>query len=110
LKYLWQLGRDTRFAEIVSVHDAEVLIVAALLHDIGHWPFCHPIEDMELPQMPPHEVFREGVFEAGWRTDSGAGIAMERSRLMKCLTCSWRNQIPQAVVASFNSVRPDRYR
>ncbi|HQZ64516.1 MAG TPA: HD domain-containing protein [Planctomycetaceae bacterium] len=57
LRYLWQLGRDTRFAEIVSAHDAEVLIVAALLHDIGHWPFCHPIEDMELPQMPPHEVF-----------------------------------------------------
>jgi HD superfamily phosphohydrolase len=57
LKYLWQLGRDTRFVEIVSVHDAEILIVAALLHDIGHWPFCHPIEDMALPQMPPHEVF-----------------------------------------------------
>ena len=57
LRYLWQLGRDARFAEIVSRHDAEVLIVAALLHDIGHWPFCHPIEDMELPQMPPHEVF-----------------------------------------------------
>jgi len=57
LRYLWQLGRDPRFAGIVSAHDAEVLIVAALLHDIGHWPFCHPIEDMELPQMPPHEVF-----------------------------------------------------
>ena len=57
LRYLWQLGSDARFAEIVSRHDAEVLIVAALLHDIGHWPFCHPIEDMELPQMPPHEVF-----------------------------------------------------
>ncbi len=57
LKYLWQLGRDARFSEIVSRHDAEVLIVAALLHDIGHWPFCHPIEDLALPQMPPHEVF-----------------------------------------------------
>jgi len=57
LKYLWQLGRDARFADIVSRHDAEVLIVAALLHDIGHWPFCHPIEDLALPQMPPHEVF-----------------------------------------------------
>jgi len=57
LRYLWQLGSDAKFAAIVSRHDAEVLIVAALLHDIGHWPFCHPIEDMELPQMPPHEVF-----------------------------------------------------
>ena len=57
LRYLWQLGRDPRFVQTVSVYDAEVLIVAALLHDIGHWPFCHPIEDMALPQMPPHEVF-----------------------------------------------------
>lgn len=57
LKYLWQLGRDPRFAEIVTQRDAEILIVAALLHDIGHWPFCHPIEDMNLPEMPPHEVF-----------------------------------------------------
>ncbi len=57
LQYLWQLGKDERFAAAVSVHDAEVLIVAALLHDIGHWPFCHPIEDMSLPDMPPHEAF-----------------------------------------------------
>ncbi len=57
LRYLWQLGRDARFVQTVSVRDAEVLIVAALLHDIGHWPFCHPIEDMALPQMPPHEAF-----------------------------------------------------
>ena len=65
LRYLWQLGRDARFAEIVSKHDAEVLIVAALLHDIGHWPFCHPIEDMELAQMPPHEVFAKEFLKPG---------------------------------------------
>lgn len=59
LAYLWQLGKDERFAATVSSHDAEVLIVAALLHDIGHWPFCHPIEDMALPDMPPHESFAE---------------------------------------------------
>lgn len=57
LQYLWQLGRDERFASIVSKHEAEVLIVAALLHDIGHWPFCHPIEDLALENMPPHESF-----------------------------------------------------
>ncbi|MCR9202375.1 MAG: HD domain-containing protein [Planctomycetaceae bacterium] len=57
LRYLWQLGSDPRFAAIVSPHDAQVLIVAALLHDIGHWPFCHPIEDLALPGMPPHETY-----------------------------------------------------
>ena len=59
LRYLWQLGKDDQFADVISTHDAEVLIVAALLHDIGHWPFCHPIEDMSLDGMPPHEAFAE---------------------------------------------------
>ena len=57
LKYLWQLGKDQRFAAAVSPHQAEVLMVAALLHDLGHWPFCHPIEDMGLADLPPHEQF-----------------------------------------------------
>lgn len=57
LRYLWQLGKDERFSGAVSVHQAEVLMVAALLHDLGHWPFCHPIEDMGLADLPPHEAF-----------------------------------------------------
>jgi len=65
LRYLWQLGRDPGFVSIVSEHDAEVLIAAALLHDIGHWPFCHPIEDMALPQMPPHEAFAAEFLSPG---------------------------------------------
>lgn len=65
LRYLSQLGRDPRFAATVSIHDAEVLIVAALLHDIGHWPFCHPIEDMALSSMPPHEVFAMEFLKPG---------------------------------------------
>lgn len=65
LQYLWQLGRDDRFASIVSKHDAEVLIVAALLHDIGHWPFCHPIEDLALQDMPPHESFAAEFLKPG---------------------------------------------
>jgi HD superfamily phosphohydrolase len=65
LRYLLQLGRDPRFSATVSVRDAEILIVAALLHDIGHWPFCHPIEDMALPSMPPHEVFAREFLKPG---------------------------------------------
>jgi len=57
LKYLWQLGKDARFTALVDAHHAEVLLAAALLHDLGHWPFCHPIEDMDLPDLPPHEEF-----------------------------------------------------
>ena len=57
LKYLWQLGRDSRFTDVVDTHRAEVLMVSALLHDLGHWPYCHPIEDMELPELQHHEAF-----------------------------------------------------
>jgi len=57
IRYLWQLGRDPRFCSIVDAHLAEVLLAAALLHDLGHWPFCHPIEDLSLPGLPPHEAF-----------------------------------------------------
>lgn len=57
LKYLWQLGRDPRFAAVVDPHRAEVLMVSALLHDLGHWPFCHPVEDLDLPELQHHEAF-----------------------------------------------------
>jgi HD superfamily phosphohydrolase len=57
LRYLWQLGQDARFRKIVGRHEAELLMVSALLHDLGHWPFCHPIEDMHLDGMSPHEEF-----------------------------------------------------
>ncbi|QDT66999.1 HD domain protein [Calycomorphotria hydatis] len=55
-RYLDQLSLDPRFTEAVDVHEAEVFLCTALLHDIGHWPFCHPIEDMKLPNLPPHEA------------------------------------------------------
>jgi len=57
IRYVWQLGRDPRFCKAIDHHRAEVLLVSALLHDLGHWPFCHPIEDLALPNMPPHEAY-----------------------------------------------------
>ena len=55
LLYLQRLGGDIRFCETLTEHDAEVFLVGALLHDIGHWPFCHPIEDMRDQRVPRHE-------------------------------------------------------
>src|SRR5690242_2767207 len=45
IEYLDQLAAHRRFASAVTRKDAELLLAAALLHDIGHWPFGHPIED-----------------------------------------------------------------
>jgi HD superfamily phosphohydrolase len=55
IEYLGRLAADDRFAATVSAQDAEVFLAAALLHDIGHWPFGHPIEDLQLPQIDGHE-------------------------------------------------------
>lgn len=65
LLYLKQLGRDERFAAVVTREDVEVFIAAALLHDLGHWPFCHPIEDMSLPGVPRHELFANSFLLEG---------------------------------------------
>lgn len=55
LLYLRRLAADERFASLVTPHEAQALLVAALLHDVGHWPFCHAIEDLALPGVPRHE-------------------------------------------------------
>jgi len=69
LVYLRQLASDERFAEAISPSDAEIFIAAALLHDLGHWPFCHPIEDIHLPGMPSHELFANSFLLEGELAD-----------------------------------------
>ncbi len=65
LEYVARLAHDERFTAIVEEADAERFLVAALLHDLGHWPFCHPIEDIELPQVPEHELFANSFLLEG---------------------------------------------
>lgn len=40
---------------VISEHDLRVFLLASLLHDVGHWPYCHPIEDMQIPGLITHE-------------------------------------------------------
>ncbi len=55
VQVLNQLARDPSAERIVNQRDAKLFLVAALLHDVGHWPYCHPIEDMHLEWIPKHE-------------------------------------------------------
>lgn len=73
LLFLRQLSHDERFAAAVRPADAELLIVAALLHDLGHWPFCHPIEDLRLPSVPQHELFSNSFLLEGEIADALRG-------------------------------------
>lgn len=70
LLYLKQLAGDERFAAVVRQEDAEVFVVAALLHDLGHWPFCHTIEDIALPGVPSHELFANSFLLEGELADT----------------------------------------
>lgn len=54
---------DERFAAEIDASTAKLFLVAALIHDIGHWPYCHPIEDMRLPWVPKHEVFARRILQ-----------------------------------------------
>src|SRR3990172_875708 len=65
LLLLKQLAHDPRFARAVGREDAELFIVAALVHDLGHWPFCHPIEDVRLPRVPTHELLANSFLLEG---------------------------------------------
>ncbi len=55
IRLLARFSGDGSFTSIVSTEMAEAFVLAALVHDIGHWPFCHPIEDMRLGNLGEHE-------------------------------------------------------
>ncbi|MGC4002610.1 MAG: hypothetical protein QM811_05485 [Pirellulales bacterium] len=40
-----------------------------MVHDIAHWPFCHPIEDLRLPEIPHHEQSAQKILEQGELAD-----------------------------------------
>ncbi|MEO1498605.1 MAG: HD domain-containing protein [Planctomycetota bacterium] len=70
LEYLSALGRNERFASLITPEKAELFLVASLVHDIGHWPFCHPIEDIRLPRVPEHELFANSFLLEGEIADA----------------------------------------
>jgi HD superfamily phosphohydrolase len=70
LLFLRRLSYDERFAALVRPDDGELFLVAALLHDLGHWPFCHPIEDLRLARVPQHELFANSFLLEGELADA----------------------------------------
>jgi uncharacterized protein len=47
---------DPFFQKNIDDRWTDAFTLASLVHDIGHWPFCHPIEDMQLGGLPRHET------------------------------------------------------
>ena len=67
---LRRLADEPRFTATIEPPDAELFLLAALLHDLGHWPFCHPIEDICLPSVPTHELFANSFLLEGEIADA----------------------------------------
>lgn len=65
LDFLDRLASDTRFARAVSSSEVERFLLAALLHDIGHWPYCHPLEDIRLEGVAHHEQLARRIVTSG---------------------------------------------
>lgn len=72
------LASDETFAAQASEADLKLFILSGLLHDVGHWPFCHAIEDLRLPEFPTHERLARSIIcnsplaeliEQQWRLD-----------------------------------------
>ena len=59
LLWLKRLAYDPRFASLLRKNEAETLILAALLHDVGHFPYCHLLEDLKIPGLASHEQTAE---------------------------------------------------
>ncbi|MEM6692718.1 MAG: HD domain-containing protein, partial [Planctomycetota bacterium] len=76
---LCDLGSDADTAK----RDADSLLLAALVHDMGHWPFCHPIEDMQLESMPRHVDRLDEILDPS-TGDRG---------LVQCIEQDWKCQV-----------------
>lgn len=61
--FLKQLAHDPEAPRVFSDRDAALFVVSGLLHDIGHWPYCHAIEDIKLVHLPKHEVLAERMLQ-----------------------------------------------
>jgi HD superfamily phosphohydrolase len=51
------------FNRVTTSQQTAAFLVAALLHDIGHWPYCHPLEDLDHALIPRHETLARSWLE-----------------------------------------------
>lgn len=70
LKVLARFSDVKQGEAFFSEPEAEAFVLATLLHDIGHWPFCHPIEDMRLSGLGEHETRLAGFLETAELKDA----------------------------------------
>lgn len=84
LLLLSRFSSDPYFSRRIDRTMADAFVLAALVHDIGHWPFCHPIEDMGLRQLDEHE--------------SRVAKWFEQSELQQCIDTQWDCKLSDVIM------------
>ena len=82
----------------VTVEDARVLLAASLLHDIGHYPFCHVLEEMQMFFSDHEERGRQIILDASTEVNR-ALLQAETDPLRVANVIDYRNRnvsIPDA--------------
>ncbi|KAA5540034.1 HD domain-containing protein [Roseiconus nitratireducens] len=69
LQFLARFKDDPVTSKWLDNTSCDAFVLAALLHDVGHWPFCHPIEDMQLEDLPRHESRVADLLHSGELAD-----------------------------------------
>jgi HD superfamily phosphohydrolase len=69
IDFLQRLSGPNDLGNVLSEYDVKLFLVAALLHDIGHWPFCHVLEDLHLTDIPRHEELASRLITQGELSD-----------------------------------------
>ncbi|WP_372725142.1 HD domain-containing protein [Novipirellula sp.] len=83
LRLLARFTGDASLNPPLDARSADAFVLAALLHDVGHWPFCHPIEDMKLAGFREHE--------------SRVSEWIQQSELRQCIQQDWSCEIQDVV-------------
>lgn len=92
---LKRLAYDPVFSRKVPLWGGELFLLTALLHDLGHYPYCHPIEDLQLPDSIRHE------------TRIARYLRDETSELVRGIREDWQQE-PDDVLYLLSGQRPSR--
>ncbi len=89
---LKQMAHDPEFIRLIPVSACELFLLTALLHDLGHYPYCHLVEDLHLG-IPNHEE------------EIGRVLLNPDSPIARIIRTQW-NLFPEDVLYLLSGKRP----